>query len=189
MTINIPDGYAYITLLFTGLTKSGFATTHVSLELGGSNTLQSAAIAVGTAWEDNVQPLQSSYFVLTNIRAVDNNNVYEYNPNLTGGSSLDVSPANVSVLVKSTTDLRGREHRGRQYLPGFAFDDKIADDGTLNPAFYDDLTVALNGFGTDLVDQDLYPVILHSTTSDSTPTPVTGGGVENKVATQRRRLR
>ena len=63
----------------------------------------------------------------------------------TGGNPADFSPA-TAVIVKLTTPLRGRSHRGRVFLP--LISENIISDGRLNSTTAANVTTAWEAFRT-----------------------------------------
>lgn len=108
-------------------------------------------------------------------------------PGANGGDSL---PQNTAILVKKNSGFRGRQNRGRCYVPGLE-DANVDSIGNLSPsalsafqATADAWYAAILGVtGIDSV------VILHSTVGLGAPTPVVNFEIDPRVATQRRRLR
>lgn len=108
---------------------------------------------------------------------------------VTGGGTGLVSPQNVAYLVDKNTGLRGRKNQGRFFLPGVIATD-IEPNGTIDSsahtllqAVFDDLFDNINGLAA--VERH---VLLHSLLADA-PTTVVSWVLDQKVATQRRRLR
>lgn len=103
----------------------------------------------------------------------------------TGPGGGQTTPA-VATLVKLTTDLRGRSHRGRVYLP---FQSEAAEaDGALNPATQTAAQAAWTTFLVDIASDATTPMtlvvasyLLGSARNVQTVT------VEGMLATQRRR--
>ena len=188
VTINIPTGYAQATLTYSGPTVSGKAATVLGFSLGEEGTLTGLVDGLEAAFIAHLSAIQHDSFTLTNIRAVDNENVHEKSVSIEGNASSDLAPPNVALLIKKTSNLRGRQHRGRNYWPGFLFDGYIRDDGTISPVEVAGLDTAFSDFNDELVGLGYFPTILHNDPG-TTPTAVTGGGIESRVATQRRRLR
>jgi hypothetical protein len=93
---------------------------------------------------------------------------------------------NVAILVKKTTSLGGRSGRGRMYLPPFMVEEvEMTPQGT----FGSGLLAAVQARVSDWFFAGTY-VLLHDEESPTvTPTPITGFIVDDRVATQRRRLR
>jgi hypothetical protein len=103
----------------------------------------------------------------------------------TGPGGGQTSPA-VATLVKLTTDLRGRSHRGRVYLP---FQSEAAEaDGALNPATQTAAQAAWSTFLTAIAADATTPMTLVVASYKlSSARNVQSVAVEGMLATQRRR--
>lgn len=111
-----------------------------------------------------------------------------------GAVTGETMPPNVSLLVRKTTARGGRRGRGRMYLPWVLRDDGVDDVGNVNSGPLANLQTAADDYLTGLLAlSDPAPmVILHSaggSTAPGTPNAVTGLVVDQRIATQRRRLR
>lgn len=111
--------------------------------------------------------------------------------NLAGTRGASQSPPNnVALLVRKTTNVGGRKHRGRFYMPpatlaeGNVNSYGVLTSGELTSQQTDwtDFYVALEGDASWE-----HVVLLHS--DATTPTPIQSFAVESRVATQRTRLR
>lgn len=107
--------------------------------------------------------------------------------NTPGVRSGSLCPPNTAVLVRKVTGLAGRINRGRMYLPP-PVETVVGNDGLLNPSEVTNYQNGADQFLADLAASSIPMVILH-TDPAITPTAVQDLVVENKVATQRRRLR
>lgn len=100
---------------------------------------------------------------------------------------------NTSTLIRKVTSLGGRHGRGRMFLPGQSIRSAISPAGLIDPGFLTDFNANLATFfghlvaGTGLPGASP-PVLLHSEDTPS-PTPITALVAQQKLATQRRRLR
>lgn len=98
-------------------------------------------------------------------------------------------PPNCALLVRKITASGGRRGRGRFYLPGvieaYADGAGLIDSGTI--------AILQTNAGTMLsnllLDADIAQVVLLHSTAPFTPTVITNFVVQNRLATQRRRLR
>lgn len=104
---------------------------------------------------------------------------------LGGNSGGQVTP-NVALLFKKRTNVGGRKHRGRFYLPGI-IEAAVDAGGHLAGDAPTDFQAAATQFLSGLATAGLPMVVLHSDATD--PTPVIALVVDNTAATQRRRLR
>lgn len=106
-------------------------------------------------------------------------------------------PQNSALLVRKRTDLAGRRGRGRIYLPGV--EEALVDGaGNLTPAAVTGYQTQLDNWFEALNDTSTEPfphipaVILHRSEGEGAeppPTTVASFQLEDKIATQRRRLR
>jgi hypothetical protein len=115
--------------------------------------------------------------------------IFEAPRNMTGTAVGETPPQNCCVLVRKNTAGAGRRNRGRMYLPPFGLaEGDVSKSGMISSALVPTLqSQVTNGFmGDDMV-------ILHDSVATNTPpgdpTPITGFVVDNRIATQRRRLR
>jgi len=105
----------------------------------------------------------------------------------TAGSTA-VSPA-VSMLIRKQTGFGGRTGRGRMYFPG-AGEPNVDAGGNVLSAHVAAWNSALEAMRSVLISLGLVPTLLHGAGSPvQVPMPITSFGTDNRVATQRRRLR
>lgn len=113
-----------------------------------------------------------------------------------GGISAAPLPQNCSWLIRKRTSAAGRRGRGRMYLPGVAEgvvdpvgqidSGEVATTQTWADNWLDELLVPTLG------GPALPPVVLHRSEGigvEPPPTPITALQVDDRIATQRRRLR
>jgi len=148
------------------------------------------------AWVDHIADLTSTIVDLTRI-------TLKVGPSSTGATYQDVTaasgndggsllPPNSAVLVQKLTNLGGRKGRGRVYLPGISeIGGTLDSSGTFSSGEAGVITAAMNALlldiGTGSASEGAPLVLLHS---DATaPTLIVQFFCENKIATQRRRLR
>lgn len=188
MSIDIPTGWAQVTLGWTGPTDTGKAATVLAFNVETFDTFADVAAAVASSFATNLVPLLDSSWTCSSITVMDNTFSYTGTYSLTGTRSGDCPPPNVAVLVKKIGAERGRANRGRNYWPGFVHTGDLDELGNISAGRFGSLTNAFNDFGAAIATDGATPVILHND-PDLPPTAVIGGSVEQKVATQRRRLR
>jgi hypothetical protein len=108
--------------------------------------------------------------------------------NLVGTWSVAPLPQNVAILVRKNTASAGREHRGRMYFPPIlAGEGDVSANGMISSV----LQAGIAPFMAALF-ANLDPVILHDAAQlggAPAPTPITQFVLDQRVATQRRRLR
>lgn len=109
------------------------------------------------------------------------------------GTNAGVSalPNNVAVLVQKRTARGGRQGRGRSYFPCvFPTEGDIGPTGDMSTTSQTAWQTAMNEFLSGLAAADIPMVLLHSEAAGGlAPDPVTALVVDQKVATQRTRLR
>jgi hypothetical protein len=109
--------------------------------------------------------------------------------NIAGSGGWSALPNNCAVLVRKRTASAGRQGRGRLFLPPYRIGEDdvdlagVIDGGAIGSlqSEIDDWVLALE---TAFTGDDL--VLFHQ---DGDPTPITSWGVDNKLATVRRRMR
>lgn len=153
----------------------GFAT-HIMPELNNRYILTGVDAYVG---QDGPGPL-----VYTSTEAPEN-----------GGATAAPLPQNCAYLIRKRTDLAGRRGRGRMYIPGCR-EDQVDPTGLVASGMVTALQTAFDNFYeylTAAVGGRYYPpVVLHRSEGagvEPPPTPITTFTAENRIATQRRRLR
>jgi len=104
-------------------------------------------------------------------------------PGLGGG---DMMPPNNCFLLKKTTLLGGRRHRGRNYLPGVS-EGAVTDGGSVDVAVANGINTNVASMRSDMSTAGCELVLLHQS-APFTPTPVSEALCEAVIATQRRRL-
>lgn len=115
----------------------------------------------------------------------------------TGGAS--IVPVNCAVLIRKRTGFAGRRNRGRMYVPGISEVD-VNGPGVIGSTAVAGWQTAVNSFYSDISAYG--PVIVHSVICEQgeqghtgahspvpgPPTPILSLEVDDRIATQRRRL-
>lgn len=185
--ILIPPGHAQLSFLFDTPAPGGLrrSVCTMGVEIDG---LPSKLTQVNNAFVENIwTPLGSQSCAYRGIIAVTAEISYEQPRNIVGPISKQPCTPNTCILVRKTTDFRGRMNRGRNYWPGMCYEDDMDSTGVLDPADHAGYQQNFQDFYDELVGAEVQPVILHE--APALPTYVTGFAVDNVVATQRRRLR
>lgn len=189
MAIVIPDGFVQATLNYDAPTRSGSAATVLGFAKPGDLDLVDIASQIWGAWEAHLKPVTHQAWTLRDVVAVtETSGGVSIGGPLTGSRTGELSPPNVTVLMKKSSAARGRATRGRTYWGGHLNDGDVYDDGSLAPTRRDTLLTAYTDFFDTISVDGINQVILHNTGAVA-PTAVTSISVESKVATQRRRLR
>jgi hypothetical protein len=190
----IPVGYAQVNFRFTS----------PDLPFG-------AEFTIGTKWPDGIIPVDgaghwSGAWGACGIMDLLDNDLtmagvrVKLGPNATGpsaeiatsftgnGGSQGATP-NVALLIRKETSLGGHAGRGRFFVPGLPLT-SFTNDGHVVSAARASMQDAMDEFYDQTAADDWVPVVLHNPGSPiTTPTPITRYGVDDRVATQRRRLR
>lgn len=178
----------------------------MGLDFATEPTLATAN-ALMASWTSRIGPVTSSLITLEGVHILyqsDSNNQIAVDSNSTAvagskGSSTLLAPPNVTYLVRKRTGFAGRKNRGRIYFPGVVEGD-IDNVGVVQGSVLTALQAAFTAWYGDLVTHT--PVIVHSglcTVGDTghagphdvTPlpaTPILSLEVDDRIATQRRRL-
>lgn len=190
----IPDLYAHITLLWSGVAAPlGAATT-----FGVYNNLDRNVSEIGAYVQDafNTSGIKA---LLPNI-LVQSEILIKKGPTATGpsgtyagggvgGSSAAPATPQVAILVQKQTEFGGRSGKGRLYFPGVQ-EASVNGDGALITGYRNDWQTAVANFRTKLDTNDLPMVVFHRPGAPLTvPSIVSALSVQAKVATQRRRNR
>jgi len=191
----IPSGYAQVNLMFTGSSVPTGAEVTFGVNNQGSN------FTPGVIAAEVITQYVAADLSDMSVDSVDLTGVLvKVGPNATGPSHLEpaavtgtatgqsVGP-NTAWLVHKSTNFGGRAGRGRMFWPGAA-ESLVNTDGTLNGATASVFTALVEDFRSNMALADLELALLHGVGSPlSSPTPITGLAVDNRVATQRRRNR
>jgi hypothetical protein len=146
-------------------------------------------VVVGAAAMANIY----TYHGCEATAAIAGDNVPVVAPRTVVGSSgaNTAPPNNCAYLVKKLTAAPGRRNRGRCYVPPFALIDSEVDAvGTITPATVTVFQTRWTAFLTDSLAGGNYELmLLHSTSLLGDAREITSFVVDNRIATQRRRLR
>lgn len=193
--MEIPVGHCQVNLRWEGAALPTGAEVTFALDTGlfapDPSTIPDVVEAAYMA--SNWRALMTNQTALTSIKAkmgpTATGPTFEKSLAIQGTDAGQGVPANTSLLVTKVTAFGGRAGRGRFYIP--AFDETEVDAaGNLSPAMRTAAQNAMNTFLTELEGDNLSMEVLHGDGSPlSEPSNVTSLVVQNKVATQRRRLR
>jgi hypothetical protein len=201
MPLTIPPGFGEVTFRFTLAGDPEVMTVSLGFDHDGASSATVLAgnlyvpmgVWVGTTWGSDYA-LTGAYVVKNDAGVLTEGEVNIITP---GIAATNHPVNNTAMLVRKVTGVAGRANRGRWYLPP----GRLAEVDVNNYGLIDAADLALiQGEVNDLFDDlvaavgvgDLF--VLHSeipvgTPSVVPPTEITGLVVEQKVATQRRRLR
>lgn len=187
----IPPGFMQTNFTFANPGAEGEVFITPAWEISGGVT-EADLEDMCTAWTLSVQTQLSSLTTFLGITAYVGNDgadpsIVEFflDAPVAGGDGSIAAPINTAWLVRKSTGAAGRRNRGRLYLPGVTAGD-LNDDATIAPAKYTAFASELDQWFTSHgIEGGM--VILHN--NELAPTPVTSLSLDEKVATQRGRLR
>lgn len=193
MAIIIPTNFAQITINYTSQSafQSGNGATVFGIGAPG-NDIVAATNLVTDTWVQYVLPLIDSNIRVETVRGITSLLSHEEIVATAGGRSGTTPPPNVATLVRKATVGRGRRRQGRMYLPGMVQQGEVAEDGSIQGTRLTQLQTAMTQFLGQMNTQGTPMFILHNEDGISAPpgpTGVNGLVVEQRVASQRRRLR
>lgn len=192
----IPPGYVQINHVHSHPAADGEVVVTPAFAITGGFS-ETAATAAYNAWATEMMPLLASSLTFLGVTAYVGQDggdptIVEHFPvsPTSGGDTGIATPINTAYLVRKSTGLGGRRNRGRMYIPG-VLADELGDDATITTTKFAALQLAVNDWLAAVVaianvDE---MVILHQGLTPGTPTPVVSLTLEEKVATQRGRLR
>jgi hypothetical protein len=192
-----PPGFASVSyqLTQTGLTRNAYLTFGVDPT---ATDPAAVAVSVQAAYNDpgSLNSVMDSTVSLTATRVSLGTDgsadlVYVLSASIAGGGgSLASPPPNCAVLVKKSTDLGGRRGRGRMYIPWCLLGTNISEAGVIAAGSITTIQNAVNAWRTALTTRAVPLVLLHrpGKSAIQPPSPVTNLAVDNRVATQRRRV-
>jgi hypothetical protein len=191
----IPVNYAQVNIKFTGiaLPTGAEVTLGINRELYTGTPadlaqkvlvyFQSAAIRAQISSEVTINSCLAKFGPNSTGPAA------EYTAPLAGTGAAAGSTPQVSWLARKNTGFGGRTGRGRMYIPGLP-EPLTFSSGTIIAANVTSMTTALEAFRASLVADGCVPTLLHAPLSPvQVPMPITSFSVDNRAATQRRRLR
>jgi hypothetical protein len=202
MATIIPAGFAQCTLIWTasGDNEPMNCVFGVALESGISDPL-AVANDMQAAWAQAWLPATlSNRYVFQGVRVTIGNDGPDPGPTsdfilpVAGTSSTTFLPSNCALLVRKRTNFGGRTNRGRFFLPaGYIKESDADENGQLQTAsqtaFQSNMTAFLTNIAAKPSTASM--VILHDSSSPGThvPTVVQNLSVDNRIATQRLRMR
>lgn len=199
--LNLPSGYGIATLRWTGAALPTGAISTFGFQLGGTNT-DPAAVAgliaanVGTTFwlTGNGWPNTMSLAdVEVKFGPLDTGPVAVAPINIAGGAATDAYSPNAALLVTKRTASGGKRGKGRMFLPPLG-ENVVAVGGIIDATTVTTIQGRLNDFMAAQAADDLPLYLIHRHDpalgqSPVVPTQITQLVLDNKLASQRRRLR
>lgn len=187
----IPVGNGQANIRFTGPAAPRGSEVTLGLDLDLVATPAEVAELVAANWVTNCLVLQSSNIVLEEVYVKFGSNATGAAGIFTVGSAGSLGTGTVTpqvaLLVRKNTGQGGRQGRGRMYVPGLVETD-VEPGGEVQGPDVQAWQDAMDAFYTQLVADDIPPLLLHSTDTVP-PYAITSFTVDALTATQRRRLR
>ena len=195
MSINLPLNFMNVTFHFTTVGAAGDSVITLGLDQSGSTaTSQQDLQAVYDGFVATVMTRLTSAVSLDGLTAIATGaggpQSFEVIDEQLGFLSGALLPANCAWLVQKLTGFAGKKNRGRCFLPGVP----VEGIQGINPNLHDTGQLAAmqtewNDFYSALITADLLPVILHQEGVADAPRAVTEFRVNERLATQRGRMR
>lgn len=203
MTLVIPPGHAQASIEFlSDYDPDPWYTTFGVQLVDAEGDFTYMANFAASAFETGFQAILSNEVMITacELRVGQDGGpplLVRVNRGNRGGSSADMLPQNCAALIRKGTNRAGRTGRGRMYLPGVLPENKVSQTGIIASDHLGVLEGAAEAF-LEALDDPIAPpsptspmVLLHNAfvPGGTTPDPVVSLIPDNRIATQRRRLR
>jgi len=190
----IPAGFLMVVHDLSSSTfESGAGAVTYGVDVGGAGDNQTATGLLHTAFTTEVMPAMDSSIGCTGTRTYSAAFSFQAGPAVQGGASRTLPAPNTALLVRKVTARRGRRAQGRFFLPGLVGNNNFSEAGLLTPEHMTSMSTVLSDWYNAIIDAGMLPVILQgdegSTPPLDPPPPVTSFQVQQRLATQRRRLR
>lgn len=189
----IPIGFVEVWQKFTLAGDPQPMWTSLGYEIDTPPFTNANAIELMTAFQGSIQPVVSHNYVLAGgqvkVGSDGGDILFEVGLSAAGGNSDEACPNNCAMLVTKSTGSGGRRNRGRMFIPGPSRN-QIEPGGGMSSAYRTAWQTAVAALQTlsGTVDNLGQPVLFHQT-APFTPTPIVGLVVQQRIATQRRRMR
>ncbi len=190
--MDIPSGFGEFQIAFSSTGDPHVAQTSIGVAVDGVPSQTDVFnLYVDGLWGDLWHAIGSSSWQAIQVRLLVGAGsappvIVEATLADDGAQSSSACPPNVAVLLRKSTASGGRANRGRMYFPGPP-EASINNVGVLDSTYKSDVQDAVDAvFGISTTGPIGPYYVLHA--NGDSPTLMTGFGVENVVATQRRRL-
>lgn len=192
----IPVNYGQLNILFEGSNLPNGAEVTLGFRNFASGEidtlLDDAALAIQDCNFNTVMPSgQSIRGIRIKLGPNQTGPMGEKSFVVNGSASGGASPPNVTYLVRKQTSAGGRMARGRLYWPGVP-EGSVGNDGLIDPTALGNLQAKMASLRAVMAGADMPLYLLHATQfSSDVPPPyeISALNVDNRAATQRRRLR
>lgn len=195
MSARIPPGFAEVWMQFntSGDPENMYCALGVDLSPG---TPANAAVAdvILAAATTAIRPIVTSDFTVGPGYVMFGNDGGDIRIDgsaaaLAGTATGSGLPQNCAALIRKLTGLGGRRQRGRMYIPGQP-EGNVVSNGQIQSSWVTTLTTQVNALKTGLEALgEVDSIVLLHDSAPFTPTVITSLEPQNRIATQRRRLR
>jgi len=192
MALDVPEGFAQASLswMLTGDPEPMIVTFGVGTFADGDPSAMAELLADG--WESEFgAPGTLDEYTFTGCRVSLQDTpsgppvIGEASRSTVGTVTGTTLPQNCALLVRKNTGLGGRSGRGRMYFPPFAFPEADVSPTGFIGAPLTGIQTAMSAWLVSVSGMYLF----HDEALSIAPTVVTSLTVDNRIATQRRRLR
>lgn len=192
--MEIPPGFGQVIFKYALTDDPEVMTFAFGYETDFAESVEAEAGAINGAWLSafGAGTCTSNYTFLGNHIDRNQAGLMESADNavsVVGTVAASELPQNVALLVKKQTNLAGRAHRGRCYLPPFVGEVNVSPQGMIDAGTLAAKQGNLTSFLTAMAVADLRLFLLHSEGSALSPDLIVALTLDHKIATQRRRLR
>lgn len=198
MATIIPPGYAEAALRLDLANDPDpmYITFGIDISEAGGD-FDAVAESIFTATLGTLEDVISSEYTIPGVRLSIGQDgggslsgYFPFSAIIEGEDGPNPSTQNVAYLIQKRTGTLGRQGRGRMFVPGVT-EGQVGPTGLLTDAQRDALDLAWNTWLDQLAggDPGTPMVLLHSEGVELAPTPVLSLVTDQRVATQRRRLR
>jgi hypothetical protein len=190
MSLRVPANHFEVVCHFTIPGQDGDVVS--SLAFSGADAASPPNFTAVTTELAELQGNMSQDSVLTSMSfrlgsAATDDPVEEVDVNLPGIASGECLPCNNALLVQKRTAFGGRRNRGRNFWPGLE-KNGVSDAGLIASATLGGMQTNWEAMQAGMEALGYDPVLLHQQ-APFPPTPVVTFTCQQKVATQRTRLR
>lgn len=191
---SIPAGYAQVNVRFTGTPVPNGAEITFGVAIGEKNTADEVWTSVHAALQSSafIHPFTSNMTATSALVKLGPNidgQMQEFPMHIEGLATTEGLSPNTALLARKGGALGGRMNQGRMFIPGVP-EGAATNDGRLSSGFLGAVQDGLDALVSDLRDNGVEMVILHSVQqSDRPPVSVLTLTAQAVLATQRRRLR
>lgn len=200
MSLVIPPGFGSAAFILTGSagTQPFVTTMGIDLTAAGGDFV-AAADAAFACYAATILPETSNNLTLDRVTlsvgsdgpggSVDSTLAPQQ-----GGGSQTYPPTALSLIARKTTNILGRQGRGRMFIPGVLGEANVDPDGSITNARRNALNLVLDSFLLALQTEDARPaipaVLLHGPSVPVLPpTPISGLTCSDLVGWVRGRIR